>query len=77
MVFELKSSDNKANGVLVFSHKEFKLLFDKNLQDKNLKKLKNNFFVGVHWGASEDKTVDIDLIDFHFAYPADGRRMPI
>jgi len=69
MVFELKSSDNEVNGVLVFSHKEFKLLFDKNLQDKNLKKLKQNFFIGVHWGASEDNTVDIDLIDFHFAYP--------
>lgn len=69
MVFELKAPDNKRHGVLIFTHKEFKLLFNKNLQDKNLKKLKRYFFVGVHWGASEDKTVDIDLVDFHFAYP--------
>ena len=57
MVFELKPSKNEVPGVLIFSHKEYKLLFNKDSQNKYLKKLKDNYFIGIHWGASEDNII--------------------
>lgn len=69
MVFELKPSKNEVPGVLIFSHKEYKLLFNKDSQNKYLKKLKDNYFIGIHWGASEDNIIKNKLIDFHFCLP--------
>ena len=69
MVFELKSSEAGVPGVLIFSHKEYKLLFNKKSENKYLKKLKANFFIGVHWGASEDNVIKNELIDFHLSLP--------
>ena len=69
MVFELKSHKGDTPGVLIFSHKEYKLLFNKKSENKYLKKLKNNFFIGVHWGASEDDVIKNKLIDFHLSLP--------
>ena len=54
---------------LIFSHKEYKVLFNKKSENKYLKKLKNNFFIGVHWGASEDDVIKNKLIDFHLSLP--------
>ena len=42
MVFELKPHKIGTPGVLVFSHKEYKLLFNKKLENKNLNKLKKS-----------------------------------
>tara|TARA_B100002052_G_C15859881_1_gene589511 strand:- start:539 stop:1705 length:1167 start_codon:yes stop_codon:yes gene_type:complete len=69
MVFELKSSEADVPGVLIFSHKEYKLLFNKKSENKYLKKLKASFFIGVHWGASEDNVIKNELIDFHLSLP--------
>ena len=69
MVYELKASKFNTPGVLVFSHKEYKLLFNKESENKYLKKLKNNFFIGIHWGASEDNVIKNKLIDFHLSLP--------
>ena len=65
MVFELKSRKNMVPGVLIFSHKEYKLLFNKKSENKYLKRLKDNYFIGIHWGASEDKVNKNKLVDFH------------
>lgn len=69
MVFELKSSKSNMPGVLIFSHKEYKLFFNKESENKYLNKLKNNFFIGIHWGASEDNVIKNKLIDFHLSLP--------
>ena len=69
MVFELKSRKNRVPGVLIFSHKEYKLLFNKKSENKYLKRLKTNYFIGIHWGASEDKILKNKLIDFHLCLP--------
>ena len=69
MVFELKPQKIGTPGVLVFSHKEYKLLFNKESENENLNKLKNNFFIGVHWGASEDNIIKNQQIDFHLSLP--------
>ena len=58
MVFELKSRKSNTPGVLIFSHKEYKLLFNRESENKYLKKIKDNFFIGVHWGASEDNVIN-------------------
>ena len=44
MVYELKASKFNTPGVLVFSHKEYKLLFNKESENKYLKKLKITFY---------------------------------
>jgi len=69
MVFELKSRKNMVPGVLIFSHKEYKLLFNKKSENKYLKRLKANYFIGIHWGASEDKVNKNKLVDFHLCLP--------
>ena len=69
MVFELKSKNNSTPGVLIFSHKEYKLLFNNDSENRYLKKLKDQYFIGVHWGASEDKIYRNKLVDFHFCLP--------
>lgn len=69
MVFELKSRKSNTPGVLIFSHKEYKLLFNRESENKYLKKIKDNFFIGVHWGASEDNVINNKLIDFHLSLP--------
>lgn len=69
MVFELKSKNNSTPGVLIFSHKEYKLLFNNDSENKYLKTLKDQYFIGVHWGASEDKIYRNKLVDFHFCLP--------
>ena len=69
MVFELKSKKSNVPGVLIFSHKEYKLLFNKKSENKYLKKLKDSFFIGIHWGASEDSVINNKLIDFHLSLP--------
>ena len=69
MVFELKACNGNAPGVLIFSHKEYMLLFNKKSDNKYLKKLKKSFFIGVHWGISVDKLIKSELIDFHLSLP--------
>ena len=69
MVFELKPHKIGTPGVLVFSHKEYKLLFNKKLENKNLNKLKKKYFIGIHWGASEDNIIKNNQIDFHLSLP--------
>ena len=46
MVFELKSSDNEVNGVLVFSHKEFKLLL---VHERITNELLGWDFINYYW----------------------------
>tara|TARA_B100000035_G_scaffold191168_1_gene163209 strand:+ start:2146 stop:3312 length:1167 start_codon:yes stop_codon:yes gene_type:complete len=69
MVFELKPSKNGVPGVLIFSHKEYKLLFNKKSENKYLKRLRDNYFIGIHWGASEDNVIKNKMIDFHLCLP--------
>jgi len=69
MVFELKKPTNSAPGLLVFSHKEYLKFLNTKLAKLLLNELKENYFIGIHWGASF-KTIPINKqVDIHFALP--------
>ena len=69
MVYELKASKFNTPGVLIFSHKEYKLLFNKESENKYLKKLKNNFFIGITGVLLRINVIKSKLIDFHLSLP--------
>ena len=69
MVFELKKPTNSVPGLLVFSHKEYLKFLNTKVAKFFLSKLKENYFIGIHWGASF-KTIPINKqVDIHFALP--------
>ena len=69
MVFELKKPTNSVPGLLVFSHKEYLKFLNTKVAKFLLNELKENYFIGIHWGASF-KTIPINKqVDIHFALP--------
>ena len=69
MVFELKKPTNRVPGLLVFSHKEYIRFLNTKVAKFLLNELKENYFIGIHWGASF-KTIPINKqIDIHFSLP--------
>ena len=69
MVFELKKPTNRVPGLLVFSHKEYIRFLNTKVAKFLLNELKENYFIGIHWGASF-KTIPINKqVDIHFSLP--------
>jgi glycosyltransferase involved in cell wall biosynthesis len=70
MVFKLKELEGNSPGIIIFSHKEFIKYSKYKTFNKILKAYEKNYFFGVHWGASFEKTSEFNFenIDLNFAY---------
>ena len=71
MVFKLKEFHNNSPGFVIFSHKEFIKFSRYKTFNKILNTYKENYFFGIHWGASFENTQNLDFnnIDLNFCYP--------
>ena len=71
MVFKLKEFQENSPGIIIFSHKEFVKYSQYKIFNQILKRYKNNYYFGVHWGASFEDTSDYNFenIDLNFCYP--------
>ena len=71
MVFKLKEFQENSPGIIIFSHKEFIKYSQYRSFNKTLESYKENYYFGVHWGASYEDTskYNFDNIDMNFCYP--------
>ena len=71
MVFKLKEFKANSPGIIIFSHKEFIKYSKYKSFNKILDNYKENYFYGVHWGASYEDTSNYNFknIDINFCYP--------
>lgn len=86
MVYELKPPVGDSPGLLVFTHKERRLIRNAPaVLEERLRRLKERYVTGMHWGSYHEGVGETPFIDFHLACPgtvsfrpdADVRRIPM